>query len=637
MSESTSSSRTSTRTSRYANRDTAPLPLTAIRRTNSTITPSHQHLGAPTSRLNKAMHNPMPPPPSFPTGSGRADGGSMFLVPLLAASLPPPPPFASLYDNVLEHHRQHHQQPPCQKFVIEHHYFPDEDIYIPLSSSSSASAPMLLEQLEPTTESMDDYWDEKHQQEQAEATYIRNIESMTGWENPPEEVYAVHNENTGDAAAAADDESTDTMGTVDLETLSDACVAPIIQPPWQEVQRRRRSRAIRATSVEERTQEEKEFVQDLDDERRNFRNNLGRANTRDKKIQLQEIMAKSSSDQPEDQTQEEKMFVQACEQARIIKNRRNRASCKERKSKMQALLAKPPDQHSVFEQAFLEQQTAAMHRKNKNDRLRQARNKLLASETESEPEQHRSNLKIAPRGSLPYHFKNAPRGSLPHHLKIAPRGASPYDVCSFPLSQLLSTLPGAACVEFSNLQGHYEHNGSYNGHIHKDATGNVDSDCADGDNDITTLDVLVAAPATLPLVAVSEALPHDHVHPADDQSPKAVRRSRARARNAARRRRVVDTKATQPEDRAPGDDEFLQAVGQQRRDKNNRSRMRAQETKHKLQSIMAKSSDQRSEIEQAFVEQQTAAKQRKNRGDCLRRIRLQLRVLEVETADLLDG
>jgi Holliday junction resolvasome RuvABC endonuclease subunit len=574
----------STISSRDANRDTAPIPLTAIRRTYG-IPPPHQHPGAP-------------PPPSFPTERLRADGGSMLPVPLLAASLPPPL-LASLYDTGLDHHRQRQQQPPCQKFVIEHHSLPDEGIDIPLSSP--ASAPMLLEPCVSgrmsenltTTESMDDYWDEKQEQEQAKATYIGNIESMTCWENQPEEVNAVCNENTGDGAA--DDESTDTLGTVDLGTLSDDTVPPVIQLPWQDVQRRR-SRAIKATSMEDRTHEE--------NERRNVKNNRGRANTRDKKIKLQEILAKSSSDQPEDQTQEEMMFVQAYEQARIIKNRRNRARLKERKNKLQVLLAKPPDQRSAVEQAFLEQQTVAMKRKNKNDRLRQARYKLLASKTELEPEQQRSNL------------------------KIAPRGASPYDVCSFPSSQLPSTPQAVAGADSSKLQDHNEHRGSYNGLIHKDATGNVDSECADGDNDIniTTLDVLVAVSATLPLVTVSATLPHDHVHPAVDQSQKVVRRSRARARNAARRRRVVEIKAIQPEDRTPGNDAFLQAVGQQRRDKNDRSRMRVQETKHKLQTILDKSSDQRSEIEQAFVEQQAAAKQRKNRGDYLRRRSLQLQL-----------
>jgi hypothetical protein len=685
LSESTSRRRTNTSTSRDANRNTAPVLLTAIQRTNSTSlsryppqhgrvavhNPSHQHLGAPAFRPNEAMYYyPMPLPPSFPTGIGRANDGNLLpILPLAtspnlpspiapqarfsshevlvdSSSLPQHPlprdgsrsslPLRFLYGNILEHHRRQ-QQPLSQKFVIEHHDLPDEGI---LLSSPPVSAPMPLEpcasgmsEILITTESMD-------------AAFIGSMQSMNAWEIKQEEGNGEDNESSGGDTSsvpdcAADFESTDTIGTVDLDSLSDDCVQPVIQSPSQNV-RRSRSRSIKVARIGTLTQQEKEFIRNQDEERRNVKNNRDRETLRDKKIKLQEILAKSS-DTPEDQTQEEKMFVQACEQARIIKNRRNRARLKERKNKQRALLAKPLDQRSVAEQAYLDQQTAAVKRKNKNDRLRQARNKLLAGAPESELEQQRSNLKIAPRVSSPYasapepepeqqrsNLKIAPLGSSPYYPKIAPRGPSPYDVCLYPLSQLLPAPPGLVGVEQrSKLQAHNEHIGSHNGLIHKDATEDMGSDCADGDNDRTTLGVLVAISATLPLVHVQETL---------HQTQKIGRQSRARAKSASQRRRVVEINSIKPEDRTPGDDEFLRSVGKQRKDKNTRSRMRAQETKQKLQTILTKSSDERSQSEQAFVEQQAFIKQHKNRGDCLRRISRQLQVSGVAPAvSFLEG
>lgn len=631
--------------------DTALLPLTAIWRTNSTsfnCPPPHQHSGGPSSRPDVAMFYPMPPRPLFPVGSERADGFSMLPIPPLSAA---PPSLAELYnrltkaypdcdsqdfqDTAHEHHRQ--QQLLWQDHDIKHHDHPD--ISLPLLSASMSVGSCFSGTTDTlaSIESMDD-WNEDRQ-EQANAVYNENLVSMTGWENQHEKLNSVnrYNENTDDGIAslpdceevnavynkstdcAANEESTGTTGkieVVDMETLSQDSVQPAIQLHWQEV-RHWHSKAIRAAIPEDRTREENEFVQTVDDERRNVKNNRGRENTRDRKIRLQEILAKSS-DQPEDRTQEEKMFVQACEQARIIKNRRSRARLKERKNKLQALLAKSPDQRSVVEQAYLEQQTTAMKRKNTDDRLRHARKKKLASE----PEQQRSNLKIAPRGPLPY-------------LKIGPRGSLPSDMCSTPSSHILPPPLSQSGVADSKLQGHSKHNGSYNGLIHKDAAGNAGSDCANGDNSTTTLDVLVAVSPNLPRVNVPSAVdvPSDVI-----ESRKAARRSKARAKNAAKRRRVVEIKTIKPEDRTPGDNAFLQAVGQQRKSKNDRSRTRGQEAKDKLQTILAKSPDQRSTIEKAFLEQQKAAKQRKNLGDCLRRMSVQLQVLGVSAPlDLLDG
>jgi hypothetical protein len=659
-SESISSPRTSTSTSKQDNRDTAPLPLTAIRRTNSTtylrnapqaaVYPlHHQHPGAPAHRPKVPMHYPLPPPPSFPARSGRADGGSMLPVPLLVAfrPLPLPPPLAE-YSTLITNpypyydrhgllntdHRQHHQEQQSlwQEPVIKHHDLPDEGM--PLSSV--ASSPMSVgpcvsgtadnfttkgdslvqlhkTQISVATQSMDDW---ENQQEQANPVYIGNIKSMAGWENQQEQADPVYSENAGDGIDslsdwAADEEST--MGTIDSGTLSRGSIQPAIESTRLEA---RRTEGIRAISPEDEivknldderrnvkkdrdelqailvkssdqpedrsqeektfvqaceqartiknrrsrarwTQEENEFVKNIDDGRRNVKNDNGRSNMRDKKIKLQAILAKLS-DQPEDRTQEEKTFVQACEQARTFKNRRSRERLQERKNKLQAVLAKPPNQRSVVEQAYLEHQTAAKKRKNNNDRLRHARMKL----------------------------------------KIAPRGSLPYNVCSTPSSQVLPPLPG-----------HNKHNGSYNGIIHKDETGNAVSGCADGDNDIKTLDV-----------AVSANPPRVHDQPAVYRSPKT---SRALVRNAAKRRRLVEIRAIKPEDRTPGENEFLHAAGKQRKKKNDQSRIRLQETKHKLQTILAKSPEQRSEIEQAFLEQQTAVRQHKNRGDCARRIRMQ--------------
>jgi hypothetical protein len=180
-------------------------------------------------------------------------------------------------------------------------------------------------------------------------------------------------------------------------------------------------------------------------------------------------------------------------------------------------------------------------------------------------------------------------------------------------------------VGHNRIQGHNENNGNYNGLFHKDATGNKVSDCASGDSDMTTL--RVALSATLPLVHGQSAV----------YSPQnAARYGRVRAKNAAKRQRAVDIQSIKPEDRTPGEKVFLQAVGQQRTEKNERSRVRLQEKNRNLRNILAKSPDQRSEIEQAFLEQQAAVKQRKNQGDCSRRSLNRNQLVVVEAKQLLQ-
>jgi Holliday junction resolvasome RuvABC endonuclease subunit len=676
VSESQSSPRPRASTSKaYYNRETTPLPTTAIQRTCKVTVypPLHYHPGAPTTLRNVAMYYPKPPPPSFPAGSGRPNGDSMLPMPLFAGSLPslpPPPPHPPLteyfhhvanpypnygshrldplskifyppsllkhpqpnncsrlspllqepssYDTAHEHRHQQQQQrqPLWQEPVIQHHDLPPDEgmTLLPAASPPMSVGPCLSGTVENSTR-------EGHSLAQLHKSRTNvATESIASWQNMREGTDTECRESAGDNICclldcAAGEESS--MGTIDSETLSYGCIQPAIPPP-QSVVRRRRTKAIRATGSEDWTQEEKEIVRK--DERRNATNNRERANRRDKNSKLQAILAKSS-DQPEDRTQEENKFIQACEQARNIKNHRSRARLQDRKNKLKAVLAKPSGQRSAVEQVFLEQQTAARQHKNKKDRLRHARNKLPASE----PEQGRMNLKVAPRGSLPHEESStpssqllpAPPGLSPNlHLHLQPHNSSRYHD-----DHVWKDRQELAGVAYNKMQEHNE----YNGLFHKDATGYAPSGCAGGDRDMTTLGVALSA--SLPLVHVQSA-----VYP----SRNAARHGRVRAKNAAKRQWAVEIQAIKPEDRTPEENDFLQAVGQQRTEKNERSRVRLQEKKHKLRNILAKLPDQRSEIEQTFLEQQTAVKQRKNRGDCSRRRRSRNQLVVLEAKQLLQ-
>jgi hypothetical protein len=97
-----------------------------------------------------------------------------------------------------------------------------------------------------------------------------------------------------------------------------------------------------------------------------------------------------------------------------------------------------------------------------------------------------------------------------------------------------------------------------------------------------------------------------------------------RAGRTVKRQRVPEIQDTQLENWTPEENRLLQATEQVRKKKNDRARARLQEAKHKVQAILAKSRDQRSAIEQAFLEKHTANKERKLHADRLRRVRLKL-------------
>jgi hypothetical protein len=151
----------------------------------------------------------------------------------------------------------------------------------------------------------------------------------------------------------------------------------------------------------------------------------------------------------------------------------------------------------------------------------------------------------------------------------------------------------------------------------KNATENDEAGaCAVKDDDTT--DIIFAM---ITAAGASVTPPQVYVRPLVQATRQVAKRAQARASSALQRQRVAQIQTTKPEDRTRDDIKFLQAVEQAQYLKNTRARVRLQDKKSKHAFIMAKSPDQRSAAEQAYLNTQTAIVQRKNQGDKLRRER----------------
>lgn len=110
----------------------------------------------------------------------------------------------------------------------------------------------------------------------------------------------------------------------------------------------------------------------------------------------------------------------------------------------------------------------------------------------------------------------------------------------------------------------------------------------------------------------------------DELKRRSRKNSQARARADARKNRIAEIEAKEPEDRTAEEEQFLGEYEQGRGRKNDRSRSRATENKEKVDEILKKPPAQRTKLELQFLDQYMSRKQRKNEGDRLRRERLKM-------------
>jgi hypothetical protein len=123
-----------------------------------------------------------------------------------------------------------------------------------------------------------------------------------------------------------------------------------------------------------------------------------RTQARAKSALQRQRVAQIQATKPEDRTRDDTKFLHAVEQAHHFKNNRARVRLQDKKSKLAFIMAKPPDQRSAAEQAYLKTQTAIVQRKNQGDKLRRKRKKMLGIHKHG---RQPANLKVTARGPLP--------------------------------------------------------------------------------------------------------------------------------------------------------------------------------------------------------------------------------------------